>query len=269
MELFQAKSYKDFIKSMIELHKNERGYQGTLAKAAGCQQAYLSSSLRTAAHLTPEHVHGLCVFWEFDEDQTEYLLALVQSERAGNSNLQAVFERIMERIREKRLSLSRVFEGMRPIAPEHLADYYGDWLHSCIHIATSIPNLQNPKNMAEHLGMPLPKILSILSKLHELGLVSREGEKYVIGQTYTHIGSTSPFYRLHHSGWQHRALADLNKKVPDTIHFSGIHSLSRGDYEKLRAAFIEILKNSQQIVAASPEEVLVCLIVDLFQVGVE
>ncbi len=49
MSVFSFRSYKEFLKSVTIIHKNERGFQAKLAKACGCQASYLSQVLNGKA----------------------------------------------------------------------------------------------------------------------------------------------------------------------------------------------------------------------------
>src|SRR3712207_4380184 len=81
--LFSFKSYR----SALAAELTGDGKRGRLTQAAAymsCQRSYLSRVLGGELHLTPEHAFKLAAFLQLSADQRDYLIALLEVERAGS-----------------------------------------------------------------------------------------------------------------------------------------------------------------------------------------
>ena len=90
-EIFVYEHYRDFIRDRMKADPKSWGLQSRLAKAAGCQQAYLSQVLKGQTELTPEQGLGICQFWNFSERETEFFLLLLQRDRSGQKSMKDFF----------------------------------------------------------------------------------------------------------------------------------------------------------------------------------
>jgi hypothetical protein len=61
-------------------------------------------------------------------------------------------------------------------------------------------------------------------------------------------------------------MEDLVKSRPHSFHYTGVHSLSHADHQRLRKELIQFLEKFHREIVPSPEETISCLNLDFFEV---
>jgi hypothetical protein len=69
-----------------------------------------------------------------------------------------------------------------------------------------------------------------------------------------HVAIDSPISIQRHLQWKMRAIADMQRKELDSVHYEATFSLSRTDAEKLKGMLMEFIKSSRDLALKSPEE---------------
>jgi len=149
------------------------------------------------------------------------------------------------------------------------ATYYSSWIYAAVHIALSIPSLQNKKKLARFLQMPTAKISEVIEFLLQCGLLAEKNGKYVFGPMQVRLGNNSPQIIKHHTNWRLRATESLEREDEHDLHYSGVFSVTRGDMARIKDRLLEQIKECQQVLRSSSEEELVCFNVDFFNLKVE
>lgn len=70
----------------------------------------------------------------------------------------------------------------------------------------------------------------------------------------------------HHTQWRLKALDSISSKGAENLHYSGVISLSREDYEWVREKLSHLLKVIVSKLKDSDDERLACLNFDWFQI---
>src|ERR1700692_4612304 len=104
-DVFEFNDYRKFLEAQIAGNSSERGYQTKLSKAAGCKGSFLSQALHSHVNLTPDHAAGLCRFWNFDDDETDWFIELLTLARAGSPEMKKVCTRRLKEIEKRRTNL--------------------------------------------------------------------------------------------------------------------------------------------------------------------
>src|SRR4051812_35479383 len=111
-EVFDFKSYKDFLKSKVGPETSRRGIKSAMAQALRCQPTYVSQVLNGHAHFSLEQGEILSDFFGFTNDQKHFFLLLIQRERSGTHRLENYFSEQLEQVLARRLVLtSRLGKG--------------------------------------------------------------------------------------------------------------------------------------------------------------
>jgi uncharacterized protein (TIGR02147 family) len=263
--VFSAPDYRAYVRADIDTHAGERGYQKRLADAAGCKPSYLSQVLHSHIHLTLDQAASLCTFWSFNEDRTEFFLALVQQERAASKSLKSFLDRKIKSLRDRHSRVStRVTAGERVSARDDRAAYYTSWHMPAIHVLTSISAFQTAETLAGRLQISKAQVLSRLDDLMRMGFVAVEGDRYRSIVSDIHVEHGSPLNLSNHFQWRHRALTRIVDGDPRNLHYTAVHALSVADVEVLREMMMEFIQRSRAVVAPSVEEDAVGVCCDLF-----
>lgn len=99
LNIFTFNTSVEILKFKINETK-ERGYQARLAKIALCHATHLSHILRNEGALSPDQALALSIFWGFKENETDFFLALLASERAKTSALKSKMANEIQKMRD-------------------------------------------------------------------------------------------------------------------------------------------------------------------------
>ena len=267
MEIFGFSDYRDYMKFRIDTADEGRGYQKKLAAAAGCQSSYVSQVLSCQANLTLEQSIGMCAFWDFDEDEIEFYLTLVQNERAGNIRLREHLLEKMEVLRTKRRTLSNLFQDVTAITSGQELEYYSTWYFPVIHTMVAIPEFRLAKNIAQQLNLSEDVVDNALDTLARMKLVESTPNGWINTARSIHLKSSSPLNYAYHDNIRTMANRSMQQAQPgENIHYSAIYSLSKKDFDSLKQQMIAMLEETRSVVIKSKEEAAVVFALDFFRV---
>lgn len=267
LKVFLFNDYRVFIRAKLDENADLRGYQGALAKAAGCQPSFFSQMLSSHLQLTPDHAANLCDFWKFNSSERDYFVTLVMKDRAASRELKNMCDETLERLRKANADLSKRFGKERELVAEHESVYYSSWLLSAIHIGIAIPEFQSPKILAARLGVPVELVTNGLKTLESLELAEQTtGDKWQITKKSIHLPRFSPFQKTHHLNWRFRAIHRAQEGQEKGVHYTSIYALAKNDIARIEEVIRECIEKTRKIVEPSPEEELVCFTCDLFRV---
>ena len=264
--LFDYDHYKAFLRDRAGPKTRRSGLKAKIAQALRCQPTYVSQVLHGSAQLSLEQADQLNRFFGHSEDESEYLLLLVQRERAGTPSLERFFAAKISELKSRRLVLTARLGTGQTLSKEDQSRYYSSWHYAAIHVALSIPSLRSPSALAEHFKIPLKKVTTVLEFLVQIGLASPQGGgDFGTGPSAVRLGNDSPNILRHHANWRQQAIDSLDREELSELHYSGVLTLSQKDAGRLKDRMLERLKEDLEIVKASPEEELFCYCIDFFQ----
>lgn len=268
ISVFDFIDYKKFIVSHLDTPTKERsGRRSAMARSMGCKLAYLSRVLNADADLSLEQAEAACRFLTLSKLETSYFLALVAHARAGTSRLREYWLNEITRLKQERRSLKSRISFEQPLTESQRLIYYSHWYFVAIHVCVGIESVQTPEQIAKYLRLPLGTVLKTLRFLHGAGLIAKKGEAYFPTQKRLHVSKESPLVARHHLNWKLQAMENLAKESESDLHYSSVVSISKDDFEEIRAILFELIEKVRSKVARSKDEVLVCYALDLFQVG--
>jgi len=266
MEIFSYQDYRHVIRDKIKENKKIRGYQSLLAKSAGCQRSYFSQAMNGQVQLTPEHALGLAQLWGLNGDEAEHFLDLIHWDRAGSRTLQGYYaSRVKARQKAREDVVNRLNLKTSSLEADKMV-YYSTWLHGAIHILSSIPQFQTAEAMAQRIQIPVASVIKSLDLLVQLGVVERSASgRYTPKTFHIHLPRSSPWTSVHHAQWRQRANFSVMEGDSEAFHFTGVHSMSRQDFQRLKEMLFQFIEASSSLVKDSKEEELYCLALDLFR----
>ncbi|MGE0631738.1 MAG: TIGR02147 family protein [Pseudobdellovibrionaceae bacterium] len=266
ISVFDFTDYREFLLAKRKEGSHLRGFQTKMANAAGCQRAYLSQVMHGHVQLTPDHGIGLAELFELNEDEREYLLNLINLERARTKLLKDWFIKRLKAQQQARQNLAKRLQANEEIQSHHEIEYYSKWYFSAIHILVGIPQFSSPKEIAIRLGLSVETVNATLTSLGKMGLVEQNGKRWDRSKQILHVAQSKPMNVINHLNWRHKAIGDIQHEPEHSLHYTAIHSLSVKDMEVLRTIFVEAIAKSRAVVGPSKDEELICLTCDLFAV---
>jgi uncharacterized protein (TIGR02147 family) len=266
VSVFDHLSYKTYLQEAIRaLPKQGHGVRLRLAEHLGCQSTYISQVLQGDAHFSLELAEKAGKFFQLGQAELEYLLLLVQEERAGTRDLRAHFRRLRERLLESRKETKNRFLTPQPLSSEDQAKFYSAWHFAAIHALLTVPAYRTKDAIHERLGLPMPVVNDALDFFVRVGFATVDGGVYTPGTTRTHLPSGSPLLGKHHINWRLRSMLNIDHANADDLHYSSVHTVSEADYQKIREFLVKTLETARATIQASPEEKLCSLCVDYYE----
>jgi len=266
ISVFEFSDYKLFLKEVVNDQDAPKGIVSKLAKAAGCQQSYLSQVLGLNAQLTPDHAYGISEYLNLSPDESEYFLCLVDYARASSLKLRQKIQKNIDKLRTQSLDISKKLNRENSELQQFQTLYYSSWIWSALHIAVSISAFSTTEALAKELNLPTRKVVSYLETLEKMGLVARKNGLWLHSGTETHVPKNSPLVSLHHNNWRQKAILSSQTGESNNTHFTGIYSISQSDYKKIQSMILEYLSSINKVASPSTCETAVCLNIDFFKI---
>jgi uncharacterized protein (TIGR02147 family) len=266
MEIYNHKNYKTYLNVALTNMGEERGLRKKMAIEIGCQSSFLSQVLNGDVNFSLEHSAKINKFFGHDEKESEYFILLVLMERAGSIDLKDHFEKQIEKILKERLEIKERIKSSNDLSSIDYVLYYSQWYYAAIHILCAIPEFENERQIADKLNLPIEIVKKALNFLIEKNLVSLKKGKLSIGKARIHIDRKSPLFIQHNTNWKIEAIKALEQIKHDSLHYSGVLALSKVDYKAIKEIYLRAIEQSEAILKDSPEEVLISVSMDLFEV---
>jgi hypothetical protein len=238
-----------------------------MAAASHCQRSYLSRALKGEVLLTPDHLHGLCEYWRLSEDESEYLLLLLEKVRAANAGYRARIERKIAKILSAREDLARRLETPAIAATERELLYYSSWHWAAIHMCTAVPKLQTESAISQALHVQPELIRQTLHQLADWGFCRRSGQRWLHAGSNLHVPRHSPLVGQHHQQWRTRAIEDSQISNGEGLHYTQIQAMSETAFRKIKGILLASIEETLKVADAAKEEKVVTVTIDAFGVA--
>lgn len=258
--VFQYKDYKTFLRAVAE--KGERGILRRMAEAAGCQNSYLSQSLKSHVNLTSDHLCGIAHFLKLSESELEYLLLLLEKEKSLSPSYQIYLDKKINQLQNKSKKIStRVSDTEKK---KTRLKYYSAWYYSAVHIASSIESLRVPDDFAKFLGLPKILVSSTLRELEKWGMVQYKGGKWnFVNHSSAHLPDDSELNRMNHLNWRFKSLS-TSLNPDEDLHYSSVFTISKEDGEALRNMLMKFIEDQRGLIKKSGTETMYSFCCDFF-----
>ncbi|MEZ4743814.1 MAG: TIGR02147 family protein [Bdellovibrionota bacterium] len=264
--MFNEECYVEILNNVL-LASPTKGLKSKLSIAAKCHASHLSQVLSKKVDLSLDQAFAIGQYLGWSDLEIEYFLTLVSLSRSGSRSLSQYYHTKLANLRDKSTKLSNRLKTEKNL--KELAEkYYSAWYYSAVHIILTIPEYKTPDAIAAKLNIPRKTVLNALKVLHEIGIVTKTAEGlWEVLEFDLHIPANSPLYNSYHINWRNEVsrLVQINKDK--NLHYTGLHSMSRKDYEILRERIMELIEESRSLVSKSKEEDLVLFAVDLLNIG--
>jgi transcriptional regulator with XRE-family HTH domain len=255
--------YIEILEGLIQQDK-KAGTKSRLAVYIGCQPAYVSRVLSRQADLSSDQLLKAAGFFNLSEFEKEFLMDVLQENRAGDHATKSFFRARAEKTLEKVRQLENRLRANNKLSSADEAKYYESWLYSAVHMAARIPSLQNLEALSKGLGLEASQLTQVLSELAQMGLLTFE----VASQTSSlHVGESNPWVVRHHMNWRHKTAEKLSRGVRDGLHYTSVVSCSREDFALIHENFIETIQKVRKTVSKSSDEVLGHYSLDLYKLS--
>jgi uncharacterized protein (TIGR02147 family) len=267
MSVYDFDDYREFIKSSLKNREHVGVSRRVFAEALGCQPSHVSAVLSGNAHMSAEQGGRIAQFFSLDDEQAEFLLILIQYNRAGSAQSKAIFERALGRMKSKSSPLRKKLNIAADLPESDKAKYYSSWIYPLVHVMASVREYQRIPAIAKKLRKDVAEIETVLEFLVNAGLLKKsEASQYTQLRPLLHLDRSSVFIHQHHTNWRLRAIDDIGQNRPDSLHYSGAISLAKADIAKVKRILSDALRSSIEVVKNSKEEEVAILNMDFFSI---
>lgn len=266
--IFDFKNYKLYLKYIELNQKNKgRGFRASLAKTAQCQTAYISQIFNGNANLSLEQAESINKLLVHSKEESRFFILLVELARAGTQSLRNHFLELIEEQLQKHLNLTERFNVKNDLSFEDKVIYYSDWIYAAIHIATTVPQLQNIDSLSKYFQVSREKVHKVIKFLIKVGLViSKSPSQFTIGNARLHLNDSNLLSK-NHSNWRLQAINSFDLENDKCIYFTSVASLSHEDVQEIKSKLVKVIEDYNATVKDSKEETMYCLALDFFSLN--
>ena len=267
VSVFDFKNYRDYFKKLIKAQpKNGHGVRSQWAEVMGCQAAYVSHILNGLYEISIEQAEKLSRHLALSQEETEFLLLVVQKDRAGTHHLKGFFEKMISEKLEHRENIRNRMSIKNNLSLEDQAIYYSHWLYSAVHMLLTIPAYQSSEEtIAEYFNQNLLIIRKILAFLESRQFISLKNGQYKVENYFLFINKESPLFTQQQSFWRHKAVEAIYNNNKEDIHFASLFTVSESDIKKIKDIILKSIESTTEIIKPSKEEKLYLICMDLFE----
>jgi uncharacterized protein (TIGR02147 family) len=258
MAIFDFDTFDSYFDDILSTHKSDRGYRTKLARAARVHPSYITRIVDGNARITPDQGAALADFWGLIADEKEFFHWLIVKGRAGDPALKSLADRRLRDLREQNRELGRSL-------PAEENAYYMNWIYSAIHILGTVPGM-TVQQAQRRLGIPAPVALAAARTLRDLRMISlgKDGSIRHL-KANVHLSNQGWMASMQHRNWRVASMERMGRPGAPDVRYTGVHSLSKRDLEKLRRQIQEFLVQTDKLVRPSAEETACVLCLDLFE----
>jgi len=265
--IFSYNNYKNLVLDRLKLFpKAGHGQFRKIAAALRVNPVIVTMVFKGSRDLSIEQAMELADYLGFTRLESDYFLILVQKERAGTHKLKEYFETKRVELEEKSRDLKNRMVNAQALSEEAKALFYSNWFFSGVRLASSIPTINTPEQLAQYLSLPLPTIHRVLEFLLAHGLVVQNDKGLDMGPARTHIEASSPLVSRHHMNWRTKALQRIDRFTNKELFFTGPVVFSENAQTEVREILVQAIEKFMKVVQEAPSEKLSCINIDLFNV---
>ena len=265
--LFAYDDYRSYLNDKIEsAPKKGYGVAGRLAAHLEVHPSLVSQILGGQKQLTADQAFAAAEFFGLSDLESEYFLLLAQIDRAATRKLKAFLGAKLEKLRQTSKQLSARLDAKQVLSDSAKGIFYSNWTYSAIRQLTAIDRFEGADEIAAAVDLPLKEVHRVLEFLVKHGLCLEKNGRYSIGPQSTHIGTASPWVKVHHRNWRQRSLQALEHGDDDDLFYSSPLTIGAADVARVRELIVKFLEQANKVIDPSPSEELCCLNIDWFKV---
>ena len=251
---------------MLRHESNDRGYRTKMAKALNVHPSYITRIVSEAALISPDQAIALSKFWGFSELQTEYFFWLVMVARASIPSMRSFAQ---ENVAKLRIQLSELGSDLQTEIlndAEHI-EYYSSWTYAAVHMFLTLNTPPSVEEIAKRLGIADNTVRAIINYLQQKSLIefSKNSSQIRTKKESVHLSNKSTLASRQHQNFRLLGTNRVGQPGLQDVRYSGFHTLSKGDLNKLRDHIRQFLVEIDRTVRPSSPEIVFAITLDAFE----
>lgn len=263
INIYDFNNYHSFLSQWIkEQPRGGRGELSKLAASAKTSVSVLSVVLRRERNLTIDQACGIAKYLQFNNQQTDYFITLVQLGRAGSTESKSYFKEKVAQFRSAHKKLANRLPHQKMASTQVQAQFYSDWIYSAIWNLLAA-GIQDRNQLAQRLTLSRSRVDQVIEFLLEGGLCRQVGTQFEVAVDRTHVDQSSPWVTNHHRHWRLKnlqSLSDLNHDQELSLTFP--MTISKRDIREVRKRLVAFIESLDPLVRESECEACACLAID-------
>jgi uncharacterized protein (TIGR02147 family) len=260
MKIYEFNHYKAYVRAQIHALPNRgRGEMTRIAKALDIHTTMVTHVLKGKLQFTLEQTLKLAEHWGLNELETEYLVALVHLDRAGDQRAREYCRKRVEEVRTRALKLSIRLDSKNELSEADRAQFYSSWIYTYIRLLTAIGEYSTERALAEACGLPLATVRAALDFLLSRGLCVEKNGRIEYGPVGTYIEADSPLVASHHLNWRRKTSENFDRLRAEDLVFTYPVVMSESDFRIVRERLVQFIEEFKRTVSPSPAKGLYCL----------
>lgn len=265
MNIFELSNYKAIIQSILtEKRKLQKGISRQLAEYLNVHPSMISQALTGNKDFSEEQMILITEFLGLPQLESQYLLILLQQERAGSVKLKKYYDERRIEVQKKALSISERVVKNKTLSDKEKAIFYSHWLYPTVHLLSTLDKKPRFEEICKKLDISAVRAREILDFLIEIHMVVEKDGVFFSGPVATHLEKSSPFLPKHHTNWRLKAIQYSDEISDQELMYTASISINKKDFEKIREEFLQSIQKMVKIVNASPAEDIAQINLDLF-----
>ncbi|MGZ3792596.1 MAG: DUF4423 domain-containing protein [Bdellovibrio sp.] len=256
MAIFEFNNYREYFLDRIKkMPKRGRGEFRNISLFLRMHTSSISQIFKGQKNLTLEQASSLAVYFGMNDLESDYLLNLVEKERAGSQELIDRIDKRLTKIKKAATQLSNRLPKDRILSDNDKALFYSNWFYSAVRLASDVKSLQTVEALSQHFSLPPALINDVMQFLLSTGLCVEDQGQFKMGPQRTHLEATSPLISRHHMNWRIKAIERSPKMVQaEELQFSSPVVLSQKDILRIRSQLLDHIQDILKTVSESESE---------------
>ena len=263
MKIFEYNDYRKFLRARVRaLPGHGRGELTRIARALQIHTTMMSHVMNGSAEFSLEQALRLADYLAFDALETDYLVALVQRERAGDRRTRAYCQTKLDELNRRARDVKIRIDARNEMNEADRAIYYSSPSYAHVRLLTAIPRFQTFEALAGETALTPKRLRMILDFLLSRGLCVEADGRIMFGDVPTYLESSSALVARHHLNWRAKVQDRLETLRDDDLAFTYPTVISEEDFLLIREKIVRLIAECRAIANPSPSNDLYCLNVD-------
>lgn len=268
LDLYSFSNYRNYIEKFIDTSPNNgRGQRTKIAEVMNVKVSYVSRILQEKADLSMEQALSLGKYFQYDHDEMDYFLLLVNYARAGSKSLQIHLKEKIKKIQNERMQLKNQLVPKRDLTEKEQAQYFSNLDNALVHLSLTLPNVNTADDITNKINIPRERVAEILKMLVQLQLVKKDiYGNYETLEQRLFLPSDSSIISNYHAQRRMQVIPYLNHSNDIDLHYSSTISISKEDFLEIKKVLVKALESARTRIKDSGTEQLCGFNLDFYRI---
>jgi uncharacterized protein (TIGR02147 family) len=266
VSVFQFNSYKSYFNAWVESQSNHgHGEYRRLSLALNVSTTLVSQVFKGEKDLSLELACDMAEYLHLNEEESDYLVLLVEFSKAGSDKLRTKFLKQIKNKQNEAKKLENRLKKDHVLNEEAKSIYCSSWSYPAIRMVCHLPGYNSAAEISERLKLPKNHVIKCLDFLFKNEILIQKDNNIEIGPAHIYLPTSSHLANRVHVNWRQLAFQKMQIPIEDNFFYSGNYALSKQVAHEIRLLLPEFIDGVLKKVKPSPSETTYCLNLDYFE----